>query len=352
MSGIGARIAIGALAVAAGAIGIVTLGVAVAGGAAFERLMVEHGATVATAREMFDQSVGGALAAAVIGAALASVALAAILGRSLGEPLSRLRAAASQVADGDLHVRVPDEGPEEMVSLARSFNQMAERLELHSRERADFVANAAHELRTPLTNLQGYLEALRDGVIDPTRESFASLHEEVDRLVRLSRSLDALAEGDLDLGPPKLGIVDIYSAVAGSIDLASPSFERRGIVLEVRVPVELRARANADHVAQVLANLLQNAGRYTPDGGRVRVTAERCDRDVIVAVANTGDGIPAPDLQRVFERFYRVEKSRDRSRGGAGIGLAIVKQLVEMGGGRVGADSASGVTRFWFSLPV
>ena len=352
MSGIGARIAIGALSVAACAIGIVTFGVVVAGGAAFERLMVEHGATVVTAREMFDQSVGGALAAAALGAAVASLALAAILGRSLGAPLGRLRAAARRVADGDLHVRVPDEGPDEMVSLARSFNHMAERLEQHSRESADFVANAAHELRTPLTNLQGYLEALRDGVVEPTRESFASLHEEVDRLVRLSHSLDALAEGDLEEGPPRREVLDIYSAIAGSIDLASPSFERRGIALEVRVPVELRARANPDHVAQVLANLLQNAVRYTPEGGSVRVTAERREDDVVVAVSNTGDGIPAPDLQRVFERFYRVEKSRDRSRGGAGIGLAIVRQLVELGGGRVGADSGGGFTRFWFSLPV
>jgi len=351
VNGIGARIAVGALAVAACAIGIVAAGVIIAGRAAFEQLMLEHGSAVATSHEMFDESIGRSLTAAAVGAVLASLALAAILGQRLAAPLLRMRRAARRVAAGDLRVRIPAEGPREIVSLAESFNQMAERLEEHERERTDFIANAAHELRTPLTNLQGYLEALRDGVIEPSRESFASLHEEVDRLVRLSRSLDALAEGDTASGTPLLEDLDIYTAVAASIDLASPSFERHGIALDVRVPAGLHARANADHFAQVLSNLLQNAVRYTPEHGSVRVSAERHDGAIVVAVANTGDGIPAPDLQRVFERFYRVEKSRDRSRGGAGIGLAIVKQLVELGGGSVGAESTGGLTRFWFSLP-
>ena len=101
----------------------------------------------------------------------------------------------------------------------------------------------------------------------------------------------------------------------------------------------------------MLANLFQNASRYTPDGGVVTVAAEDRRSDVLVSVSNTGDGIPQQDLPHIFERFYRVEKSRDRARGGAGIGLAIVKQLVEATGGRVGAESQAGVTRFWFSLP-
>ena len=130
-----------------------------------------------------------------------------------------------------------------------------------------------------------------------------------------------------------------------------PALERAGLELQVDVPDHLAARADPDHLAQVLANLLSNAARYTPRGGRVTVRAERRPADVLVSVANTGDRIPADDLPRVFERFYRVEKSRDRARGGAGIGLAIVKQLVEACGGRVGAESADGATRFWFSLP-
>jgi signal transduction histidine kinase len=117
------------------------------------------------------------------------------------------------------------------------------------------------------------------------------------------------------------------------------------------LPDRLPARANPDALAQVLGNLLSNAARYTPAGGTVTVRAERRPSDLLVSITNTGDGIPPGDLDRVFERFYRVEKSRDRARGGAGIGLAIVKQLVEAGGGHVGADATEGQTRFWFSLP-
>ena len=117
------------------------------------------------------------------------------------------------------------------------------------------------------------------------------------------------------------------------------------------MPEHLPARANPDALAQVLGNLISNAARYTPVGGTVTVRAERRPADLLVSIANTGEGIPPEDIDRVFERFYRVEKSRDRAHGGAGIGLAIVKQLVEAGGGRVGAESGDGTTRFWFSLP-
>ena len=131
----------------------------------------------------------------------------------------------------------------------------------------------------------------------------------------------------------------------------APSIERAGLRVVVEVPDHLPAVADPDRLAQVLANLLSNAVRYTPAGGSITVRSERRPGDVLVSVLNTGDGIPAEDLDRVFERFYRVEKSRDRARGGAGIGLAIVKQLVEASGGRVGAESGDGLTRFWFSLP-
>jgi signal transduction histidine kinase len=218
--------------------------------------------------------------------------------------------------------------------------------------RREFIVNAAHELNTPLTNLQGYLEALRDGVIAPSSEQFQSLHEEVNRLVRLSQSLHALA---LDTGPTSerpLQTVDLVPAVRAALELARPAFDGKAIQVDLQLPDRLPARAEPDQLAQVLANLLQNASRYTPDGGVVTVTAEAGRSDVLVSVSNTGDGIPQQDLPHIFERFYRVEKSRDRARGGAGIGLAIVKQLVESTGGRVGAESQAGTTRFWFSLPV
>ncbi len=228
---------------------------------------------------------------------------------------------------------------------------MASGLEQQERMRRDFIANAAHELRTPLTNLQGYLEALRDGVITADTATYDSLWDEAERLVRLSHSLDSLAEGDAATTSPIAVELDLAAAIRAALDLAQPTLDRAGLTLRVDLPDRLPARANPDDLSQVLGNLISNAARYTPAGGAVSVRAERRPNDLLVSISNTGDGIPADDLERVFERFYRVEKSRDRAHGGAGIGLAIVKQLVEASGGRVGAESTDGMTRFWFSLP-
>jgi signal transduction histidine kinase len=348
--GIATRIALAALAAAAIGLAILALGVTVVGGQVFTDLMMQAGDSAEHARAMYDDSVTTVVVAAVVVAGLASVGLAVVMGRMLARPLREVGAAARRIAEGDYGARVPREGPEEIASLADSFNQMAASLEEQERMRRDFIANAAHELRTPLTNLQGYLEALRDGVIVADRATYESLWDEAERLVRLSRSLDSLAEGDA-AGPPALVPIDLAAAVRSAVDLAQPAIERAGLELSVDVPDGLPARANPDHLAQVLANLLSNAVRYTPRGGLVAVRAERRPDDLLVTIANSGEPIPADDLERVFERFYRVEKSRDTARGGAGIGLAIVKQLIEAGGGRVGADSAGGQTRFWFSLP-
>ena len=352
LRGIAARIALSSLIVAGAAIAILAVAVLGFAADAFERLMVEHGESVAEARSMFEGTVASVFVAAFVGAVFISLALAVLLARRISRPLARLGYAARRVADGDYAARVARTGPEEIASLADSFNQMAERLEDHERQRREIIANAAHELRTPLTNLQGYLEALRDGVVPAERATFESLHEEADRLVRLARSLVALAEGELATEPPLLTDIDLAAAIASAVELSAPAFERRAIRVERDVPAGLRARANHDHLTQVLANLLQNAVRYTPEGGHVAVAARARPADVLVSVTNTGEGIPPAELPHVFERFYRVEKSRDRARGGAGIGLAIVKRLVELGGGRVGAESRAGLTRFWFSLPI
>ena len=351
LRGIAARIVLASLLVSTAAVGVIAIGVLAVSQSAFQELMVRHGATAVAAHEMFDQTVKAVFLAAVMVAAVVSLALAILLARQFAHPLASIGRAARGIAEGDYGTRVPRGGPEEVVSLADSFNQMAESLQAQEQMRREFIVNAAHELRTPLTNLQGYLEALRDGVIAPDRETFVSLHEEVDRLVRLSRSLNALAEDDSAPGPPVLVEVDLALAIRSAIDMAKPSFDRDAIRLDVVLHPGVEAKANPDHLSQVLSNLLQNASRYTPPGGCVTIAAEAGPRDVMVSVSNTGQGIPAADLPHVFERFYRVEKSRDRARGGAGIGLAIVKQLVESAGGRVGAQSHPGLTRFWFSLP-
>lgn len=349
--GIAGRIAVAALVAASVGLVITAIGVIVVGAQTFTDLMVEAGDTAAHAREMFDASVTRVFLAAAALAFLASVVVAVSFARRLTKPLAEVGSAARRIADGAYETRVPRDGPEEIASLADSFNQMAATLEDQERIRRDFIANAAHELRTPLTNLQGYLEALRDGVIVADRSTYESLWEEADRLVRLSRSLDALAEGDAAIGSALLEDVDLGNAIRNSLELVQPALDRADLRVSVEVPEGLIARANTDQLAQVLANLLSNAVRYTPHGGAISVSAERRPADILVVVANSGESIPPADLERVFERFYRVEKSRDPARGGAGIGLAVVKQLIEAGGGRVGAESSDNLTRFWFSLP-
>jgi signal transduction histidine kinase len=349
--GIAARIALAALISAAVGLAILAVGVTVVGADSFKALMAEAGVSADHAQRMYDQSVSTVVVAAVVVAALASIGLAVLMARMLARPLAEVGAAARRIAAGDYGARVPREGPEELTSLADSFNQMAAGLERQEQLRRDFIVNAAHELRTPLTNLQGYLEALRDGVITADRATYESLWDEAERLVRLSHSLDALADGDAGHASRAAAELDLAAAIRAALELAQPTLERAGLELVVDVPDRLPARANPDDLAQVLGNLFSNAARYTPAGGTVTVRAERQPADLLVSVTNSGEGIPPDDLERVFERFYRVEKSRDRARGGAGIGLAIVKQVVEAAGGQVGAESADGQTRFWFSLP-
>lgn len=346
---IAVRIAIAALGVAGVTLAIVAIGVMRVGSEAFAAAMVAAGDSVEHAREMFDSSVSLVLLLAGVVAALGAVILAMVLAGRIARPIERLAEIAARTAEGDLLTMAPDEGPAEVRALARAYNVMVDRLAEQEAIRREFVVNASHELRTPLTNLQGYLEALRDGVLPPDPATFDSLREEVDRLGRLAASLDLLAGGEP--GRPLPSDVDLAAVVRGAADLAAPAFHRRSIDLDVGAPGPVIVHARADELAQVLSNLLQNAVRYTPAGGRARLELASAEGRAVVRVTNTGPGIPAPDLPRVWERFYRVEKSRDRASGGAGIGLAIVKRLVEEAGGSVGASSEAGSTTFWFALP-
>jgi two-component system, OmpR family, sensor histidine kinase BaeS len=350
LGGISARISIASLVVAGVTLAILAAGVMQVGGDTFAGLMVQAGQSADHARRMFDESIAVVFAVAAVVAAIVALALAALLARRIARPIERLAANAEMTALGEHQTPVPVEGPNEVQSLARAYNTMLDRLAEQEMVRREFVVNAAHELRTPLTNLQGYLEALRDGVIPPDRETFVSLGEEVDRLTRLAASLDLLAGGEVER--PTATDVDLSAAVRTAVDLATPGLARLSIDVATDIATGIVVRARMDELAQVLSNLLQNAMRYTPTGGSVRIELARAaSDDAVVRISNTGSDIPHSDLPRVWERFYRVEKSRDRASGGAGIGLAIVKRLVEEAGGKVGASSAAGITTFWFSLP-
>jgi two-component system, OmpR family, sensor histidine kinase BaeS len=344
-----ARVAAAAMLVSALSVAVIAAGVLLVGQSTFDRLMMAHGATAQVSQAMFNESITRVLLVAAGLAIAGSLGLALVFGRMIERPLSEVARAARQVAAGNYRARVERPDSRELASVADSFNQMATALEDQERERRELIENFAHELRTPLTNLRGYLEALRDEVVPPGPDAFASLGEEVARLMRLSASLDVLARGDgPGQGAEDLDLVPIINAL---LELNRPRFRRRQLRLEVDVPASMSVRADPDSLAQVIGNLLQNACAYSPAGGTIWVRAAKEPDTVVVAVANTGPGIPAADLEHVFERFYRVEKSRAVESGGAGIGLAIVKQLVEGVGGQVGVESAAGVNRFWFRLP-
>jgi signal transduction histidine kinase len=343
------RFLVASLVVAAVVLLVVAIGVLQVGAAAFAALMMAAGDSADHAHAMFDESVAVVFGLAALAAAVIAAVVAMLIAHRLARPVERVADAARRLADGELGVRVPEEGPAELRELAAAYNAMADRLAEQELVRREFIVNASHELRTPLTNLQGYLEALRDGVLPPDPATFDSLREEVDRLTRLAASLDVLAGPGIERAAT--GEVDVGATVRASSDLVAPVLARRSVSLHVDAPPGLLVRARPDELTQVLANLLQNAVRYTPSGGEVRVVAARAEDGVRVTVSNTGPGIPSEDLPRVWERFYRVEKSRDRARGGAGIGLAIVRQLVEDAGGRVGAHSEDGWTSFWLTLP-
>lgn len=376
-AGLSLRILGAALVVAAVSIAILAVGVLRVGGDAFEALMVAAGASADHAREMFDSSVVGVVAVTAVVAGLVAVVLALLSARMLARPIERLAEAADRVAADGPAERVPETGPAELVRLAAAYNAMADRLDEQEVLRREFIVNASHELRTPLTNLQGYLEALRDGVIEPDPRVFDSLREEVDRLSRLAASLDVLAAAPwaAEAGEPQR--VDVAAAARAAVELVAPALARRGVSASVVAPSPAFALVRPDALTGVLANLLQNAERYTPDAGRVEVVVQRASpaiagqaaaraaptpqaaaraapapRDgVEVRVGNSGAGIPPDALPRVFDRFYRVEPSRDRARGGAGIGLAIVRQLVEADAGEVAVTSADGWTEFCVRYP-
>jgi signal transduction histidine kinase len=231
---------------------------------------------------------------------------------------------------------------------------MAAALQRLERTRRDLVADVAHELRTPLAGLAGYLEGLLDGVLEPSAEVLGRMHREVHRLQRLVEDLEELSRvegGRLELRRVPTSVRELVDAVAARLTL---QFQEKQIRLTVDVPADLpKVHADPDRIAQVLTNLLGNALQYTPPGGRVTVQAWTRGGEVAIAVADTGVGIPPEHLPHIFDRFYRVDRSRSQRSGGAGIGLAIAKGLVELHGGRVWAESpgpGQGAT-FTFTLP-
>ncbi|MCC6175572.1 MAG: HAMP domain-containing protein [Chloroflexi bacterium] len=269
-------------------------------------------------------------------------------------PIRRLAIASRRVADGHYAERVTPGTHDELGELAMSFNEMASSLEAAERRRLDLIGDVAHELRTPVTTLEGYLEELLDEQIEPSPELWAKLHGEAGRLRRLIDDLQQLSRAEARQLPMHFETIAPDILVREAVDRLAPQFDDKGLRLLVEAaPDAPSVRADRERAQQVLVNLLTNALRYTTAPGSVTVTLYELDREVKIAVADSGVGISPEQLPHVFERFYRVDKSRSRALGGSGIGLTIAKAVVEAMGGRIWAESAGlgRGARFVFTLP-
>jgi signal transduction histidine kinase len=291
---------------------------------------------------------GGLLA---IGIALL---LTFFLSRRILAPVKALTAAARQFGKGDFSQRVNAEGKGEVNELAYSFNTMADNLERDERLRRNMVADIAHELRTPLSNLRGYLEAISDGVVKPDDDVIHSLNEEASSLSRL---VDDLQEVSLaDAGEIKLIIQpeEISRPINEAVSALQTKATSRGLTITTELTAELPVvNIDAHRIKQVLLNLLENAIAHTESGGSIKVSAMGREDRIFVSVADTGEGIPEEDLPLIFERFYRVDKSRTRATGGSGLGLTIARRLVEAHGGTIEVKSQLGRgSTFTFAIPV
>jgi signal transduction histidine kinase len=267
-------------------------------------------------------------------------------------PLSRITAFTRKVADGNYSERVNVVSRYEVGQLADAFNHMADNLEKIERLRKNMVADISHELRTPLTNLRGYLEGLSDSVIPPTPETFRMLEQEVLRLVNLVEDLQQLARADAARAFLDRREISLHELLEQIMNLYRPNFQEKEINVRWRLePGSEMVSADRDKLLQAIRNLADNAWKYTPRGGIVTISTLRSGDGVTTVFANSGAVIAEQDIPYLFERFFRADRSRSRDAGGAGIGLAIVKELIEAHGGTVGAESDSGGTRVWFRLP-
>ncbi|MBI4219090.1 MAG: GHKL domain-containing protein, partial [Chloroflexi bacterium] len=243
---------------------------------------------------------------------------------------------------------------DEVGQLATTFNDMAEGLQHAEEQRRTLAADVAHELRTPISNLQGYLEAIKDGVLQPEPATIENLYQQVRHLGRLVEDLRMLALAEAGSLPLSLAPEKIEEIVNSTVDAFRPRAAEKGVQLVADHAGDLPAiEVDRTRISQVLANLIENAITHTPEGGSVEVTVDRSQDAVRIAVTDTGVGIPAESLPLIFERFYRVDPSRSRTTGGAGLGLTIVKRLVEMHGGTVWAESEVGQgSTFTVELPL
>lgn len=318
----------------------------------FMALMNKYDVSPTDIHQMFITAVHHYLIWASVAALCLAFILSYLLTRRVLRPLSQMTSITRQVAAGDYSARVDVVTRDEVGELGLAFNRMADSLEQIESLRKTMVADVAHDLRTPLTNLRGYLEALNDEVLPPSPETFKILQDEILHLVHLVENLQQLAKADAAKAYLNKKSFDLPEAVSQMVELYRLNFQAKEIVLETSFSENAeKITADREKVLQVLRNLIENAVKFTLTGGKVRIATESVPGGIKVIIANSGEKISPDDLPYIFERFYKADRSRSVERSGAGIGLSIVKELIEAHGGRVGAECLAGETRVWFILP-
>ncbi len=306
----------------------------------------------------FRQAVTQGLLLSASLATVAALALSFLVARQIANPVRRMLTATRRIGSGHYAERVvvpPANSGDDLGQLAASFNDMASALEKTERRRVELVGDVAHELRTPIATLTGYLEGLLDGVVEPSPETWAKLHTESLRLRRIVDDLQELSRAEARQIPMQTARVSPEAIVNAARDRVATEYTEKGLDLRIAPLAGLPdVMADQDRVVQALTNLLTNALRYTPAPGSVDVSVTREGPMLAFRVRDTGVGIAPENLSRVFERFYRVEKSRSRALGGSGIGLTITKALVEAMRGSIRVESAGlgKGSAFTFTLPI
>lgn len=318
----------------------------------FTVLMKEYHIDPIDSHRMFLTAIHRYLISASLVALLFAFVLNYLMTRKLLRPLFRMTTITRQIAGGNYRERVDVVTSDEVGQLAQSFNQMAVSLEKIELLRKNMVSDMAHELRTPLTNLRGCMEALSDGVVPPSKETFALLENESLRLVRLVENLQQLARADAAKAYLDRKEISLHDQLRQIVDLYQYNLQEKGLTVEWHLePGTQTVFADRDKLLQAIRNLVDNAWKYSPSQGTITISTTLSNDWIKTIVSNQGEGIDEKSLPFIFERFYRAEHSRSRDAGGAGIGLAIVKELIEAHGGRVGAESPPSRTSIWFTLP-
>ncbi len=290
----------------------------------------------------------GGLIAGVVG-----IFLALLFSRNILKPIRELTRATKKMKSGDLDQRVDTSAGGEIGKLGESFNELANRLKEQKKLREEMVSDVAHELRNPLSNVQGYLEGLKEGMVEPSERVFESLHQQslvLSRLVDDLRDVNRAKTDQLQLDKREVVLEDIINR---EIEAMKTQAEAEEVTIKENLAEPSLVEADPERITQVTRNLLENALTHTPRGGEIQVTTDSSGGEVTATVSDDGEGIPKDELPHIFDRFYRVDKSRSRGTGGTGLGLTISKEIVEAHGGEITVDSEEGAgSTFVFSLPL